>query len=125
MSNRVRMLLLLTVGLCAVAPVAAASADRHQSRREHARAERFRAIGQRGRVVVARNSDLLSRWSAPARWSQGFSDEAMQSGLSASTGPFGFGSARVASAPVGNLPAAVAGNPATHTIYVANGFGTN
>ena len=40
-------------------------------------------------------------------------------------GPIGSGSALVASAPVGNGPGVVALNPATHTIYVANGFNTN
>jgi DNA-binding beta-propeller fold protein YncE len=49
----------------------------------------------------------------------------MQSSLSASTGPFGFGSALVGSAPVGNGPAVVGLNPATHTIYVANGENPN
>jgi DNA-binding beta-propeller fold protein YncE len=37
--------------------------------------------------------------------------------------PFGFGSALVGSAPAGKFPAAVAFDPATHTIYVADGFG--
>jgi DNA-binding beta-propeller fold protein YncE len=44
------------------------------------------------------------------------------SGLSPSTGPFGSGSALVASAPVGNGPGFMAGDPATHTLYVTNGF---
>jgi len=40
-------------------------------------------------------------------------------------GPIGSRSALVASAPVGNGPGAVALNPATQTIYVANGYNTN
>ena len=42
--------------------------------------------------------------------------------MSASTGPFGFRSALVASAPVGNGPGFMAVDPATHTLYVTNGF---
>ena len=38
-------------------------------------------------------------------------------------GGLGFGSALVGSAPAGKFPAAVAFDPATHTIYVADGFG--
>ena len=37
-------------------------------------------------------------------------------------GRLGFGSALVGSAPAGKFPSAVALNPATHTIYVADGF---
>ena len=40
-------------------------------------------------------------------------------------GPIGSGSALVASAPVGNGPGLVALNPATHTLYVANGYNAN
>jgi len=36
--------------------------------------------------------------------------------------PFGLGSALGGSAPVGQSPSALALNPATHTIYVANGY---
>jgi DNA-binding beta-propeller fold protein YncE len=39
--------------------------------------------------------------------------------------PFGFGSALVGSAPVGQGPSTLALNPATHTIYVANGYNDN
>ncbi len=39
--------------------------------------------------------------------------------------PFGFGSALVGSTPVGNGPSLLAVNPATHTIYVANGANDN
>ena len=127
MPNRVRIVLLaLTVALAATAPpVAAASAHRHESRREHARTEPFGAIGRRGRALGRWNGRRRAFGSASARWSRVLSDEAIPSGLNASTGLFGFGSALVGSAPVGNLPAAVAINPATHTIYVANGFGSN
>jgi DNA-binding beta-propeller fold protein YncE len=49
---------------------------------------------------------------------------------SASTGPFGFGSAAVGSAlvgsaPVGKGPGFTAVDPATHTLYVTNGFNEN
>ena len=39
--------------------------------------------------------------------------------------PFGFGSALVGSAPVGQGPSTLALNPATHTMYVANGYNDN
>jgi hypothetical protein len=39
--------------------------------------------------------------------------------------PLGFGSALVGSAPVGNGPSELAFDPATHTIYVANGNNAN
>ena len=39
--------------------------------------------------------------------------------------PFGFRSALVGSAPVGQGPSTLALNPATHTIYVANGYNDN
>jgi DNA-binding beta-propeller fold protein YncE len=126
MSNRIRILLLaLTMGLATLTPVASASAHTHGSRRQHARAEHFRAIARRDRAILARSSHLRPFGSAAARWSGVLSDQVSLSSLSASTGPFGFRSALVASAPVGNLPAAVAVNLATHTIYVANGFGSN
>ena len=51
-----------------------------------------------------------------------------QRGLAAAFDPrggFGFGSALVSSAPVGDGPSAVAVNPATHTLYVTNGFNEN
>jgi len=48
-----------------------------------------------------------------------------RSGPVALNGPIGSGSALVASAPVGNGPDVVALNPATHTLYVTNGFNTN
>jgi DNA-binding beta-propeller fold protein YncE len=38
---------------------------------------------------------------------------------------FGFGSSLVGSTPVGNGPSTLAINPATHTIYVANGYNDN
>ncbi len=41
------------------------------------------------------------------------------------SGPVGFGSALVGSAPVGNGPAVAALDPATHTLYVANGENPN
>jgi YVTN family beta-propeller protein len=120
MSNRVRVVLFaLTVGLVAVAP---AAAHRHESRREDARPERFNAIGRRDLAVGVWAGDRRAFGSASARWSRVLFDEAMQSGLNASTGPFGFGSALVGSAATGAGPSTLAVDPATHTIYVANGF---
>ena len=51
-------------------------------------------------------------------------------GFGVSRGPFGFssaavGSALVGSAPVGNGPDFTAVDPATHTLYVTNGFNEN
>jgi DNA-binding beta-propeller fold protein YncE len=45
--------------------------------------------------------------------------------LGGATSPFGSGSALVASAPVGNGPDFTAVDPATHTLYVTNGFNEN
>jgi DNA-binding beta-propeller fold protein YncE len=86
----------------ASAPVAAACAHTRGSGRQHTGAERLRGLRL-------------------------FSDQALLFGLSASTGPFGFssaaaGSALVSSAPVGNGPSVTAVDPATHTLYVTNGF---
>jgi hypothetical protein len=126
MSNRVRIFLFtLTVGLATAAPVAAASANKRESRRGHARAEHFHAIGRRDLAIGVWTGDRRVFGSASARWSRVLSDEAMQSSLNASTGPFGFGSALVASAPVGNGPDFTAVDPATHTLYVTNGFNAN
>ena len=47
------------------------------------------------------------------------------SSLGASAAPSGFGSARVGSARVGEGPSELAVDPATHTIYVANGYNDN
>jgi len=47
---------------------------------------------------------------------------AAESSLGALGEPFGSGSALVASAPVGNGPGFTAVDPATHTLYVTNGF---
>ena len=47
------------------------------------------------------------------------------SNLSVGGGSFGFGFALRGSAPVGNGPSLLAVNPATHTIYVANGNNDN
>ena len=46
-------------------------------------------------------------------------------GATARARPFGFGSALVGSAPVGIGPSELAVDPATHTIYVANGYNDN
>ncbi len=45
--------------------------------------------------------------------------------LRRSTGPFGSGSSLVGSAPVGQSPSTLAVDPATHTVYVANGYNDN
>ena len=54
------------------------------------------------------------RWSAPT--------DTAQSPLGSLSDPFGSGSALVGSAPVGNGPDFTAVDPATHTLYVTNGF---
>jgi DNA-binding beta-propeller fold protein YncE len=123
MSNRIRILLLaLTIGLATFAPVTAASAHTHGSRRQHARAEHFRAIGKRDHAIIARSSHHQPFGLAPAPWFRVLSDQVRLSSLSASAGPFGSGSALVGSAPVGNGPGFMAVDPATHTLYVTNGF---
>ena len=126
MSNRVRIFLLaLTFGVVVIASAASASIHRHESRRQDAGAERFRETGRRERAIVAWDSHLRAFGSVPARGARVFSDEARQSSLAAWTGPFGFGSALVGSAPVGQGPSLLAVDPATHTIYVANGENNN
>jgi DNA-binding beta-propeller fold protein YncE len=126
MSNRVRIVLLsLSVGLAAAAPVALASAHQRESRRQHAPAEHVQAIGRRDLAIGLWTGDRRAFGSASARWSRVLSDEAVGSSLNVSTGPFGFGSALVGSAPVGEGPSLLAVDPATHTIYVANGNNDN
>jgi len=127
MSNRVRnfFLLTLTVGLATATPVASAAAHRHETRRGHPKVERLRAIGQRDGAIFAWNDRRPGVGSASGRGSRVLPAVAMFSGLSASTGPFGFGSALIGSAPVGNGPDFTAVDPATHTLYVTNGFNEN
>ena len=57
-------------------------------------------------------------WNASSRPEQ-------QRSFTQFSGPLGFGSSLVGSAPVGNGPSTLALNASTHTIYVANGFNTN
>ena len=126
MLNRVRIFsLALTFGLLVITPAASAFIHRHESWREHAGAERFRAGGRRDRAIVAWDSHFRAFASAPARRARVFSDQARQFSLAASARPFGFGSALVGSAPVGQGPSLLAVDPATHTIYVANGENNN
>jgi len=126
MSNRVRIVLLsLTVGLATAAPVGLASAHQRESRRQHAPAEHVQAIGRRDLALGIWTGHRRAFGSASARWSRVLSDEAMGSSLNVSTGPFGFGSALVGSAPVGEGPSLLAVDPATHTIYVTNGDNDN
>ena len=123
MSNRVRSFLFaLTVCLATATPVVAASAHGRESRREHARAEHGQAIGRRDVAIGVWNVHGRGFGSASARWSRVFSG---RSSFSASSGPFGFGSSLVGSAPVGASPSTLAVDPATHTIYVANGYNDN
>ena len=81
---------------------------------------RVRAI-QATRVRDARAGAV---WPATDhRWSA-LTDTA-QSPLGSLSDPFGSGSALVGSAPVGNGPDFTAVDPATHTLYVTNGFNEN
>ncbi len=73
-----------------------------------------------------------------SRWTRNVHETRLPAGWNASSRPeqrsfsefsrplgFGFGSSLVASAPVGNGPSTLASDPATHTIYVANGNNDN
>lgn len=66
-------------------------------------------------LVAPLAAALLLICSTPARARSLFGNEAL-------TAPFGFGTALVGSAPVGNGPDFSAIDPATHTLYVTNGF---
>ena len=99
----VRKVTLLMTATIALAAVASASATTGHS--IHRRTVGF-AIGTR-------------YFDSPARLGK-------QRGFAAAfdlRGGLGFGSALVGSAPAGKFPAAVAFDTATHTIYVADGFG--
>jgi len=74
------------------------------------------APGANAAGSLARSSHLRPFEPAPARWSGVLSDQVRLPSLSASSGPFGFGSALVGSAPVGNGPDFTAVDPATHTL---------
>jgi DNA-binding beta-propeller fold protein YncE len=101
----VRKATLLMTATIALAPVASASATTGHS--IHRRAVGF-ATGTR-----------YLRSHARLRKQRGFAAAFdLRGGL-------GFGSALVSSAPVGEGPSAVAINPATHTLYVTNGFNDN
>jgi DNA-binding beta-propeller fold protein YncE len=84
----------------------------------------LRAFGRPDRLLVGSNRGGSGSASARPRR---VSNQALLFGLGASAGPFGFspaaaGSALVGSAPVGNGPGFTAVDPATHTLYVTNGF---
>ena len=99
MSTPIRLTLVLLTSLAALATASAAVATPLRPRTESARAG-FLRIGAPG---LRRERPGLAR----------FGDS------------FGSGSALVGSAPVGNGPAALAVDPSTHTVYVANGYNDN
>jgi DNA-binding beta-propeller fold protein YncE len=85
----------------------------------------------------AAGANNIKRGGEPG-WAQYIHDTRMRADGNASSNPdqpsfngfsgplsFGFGSSLVGSAPVGNGPSTLAVDPATHTIYVANGFNTS
>ena len=94
-----------------------AHGGQHRARKS-APTKRSRTIDastQRGAV----SADFRARIRVDhASWRRG-------SNLSVRGGSFGFGSALRGSAPVGNGPSLLAVDPATHTIYVANGNNDN
>ena len=101
MSSRIRISLALLAGFAVIGTITAtaAGARRHTARARAASARRAKP-----------RNPLLSPRTAPG---------------ALFTGPFGSGSALLGSAPVGNGPSTLAVNPATHTIYVANGYNDN
>jgi DNA-binding beta-propeller fold protein YncE len=106
MSMRVRIsTLVLLVGLTALVP-AAGAAHKQIARRDRWSVWAHRAYGPQLRDVFGRSPRRMERSAA-------FGETT------------GFGSALVGSAPVGNGPSTLALNPATHTLYVANGNNDN
>jgi DNA-binding beta-propeller fold protein YncE len=91
-------------------------------------AARARQPGHLSRAVIASRSPAGQLDAAFARSSTLSPGGAVQVGPAAESSlgalrePFGSGSALVASAPVGNGPGFTAVDPATHTLYVTNGF---
>ena len=109
MSTRIRNLsLVLLTSLVALA-LAAGSAG----------ATNIKPGGESGWARYVQDTRLRADWIASRR--------PEHRSFSEFSGPlgFGFGSALVGSAPVGNGPSTLAVNAATHTIYVANGFNTS
>jgi DNA-binding beta-propeller fold protein YncE len=74
-----------------------------------------------GAAGATRTLGATPRWGYSPLAAGGRASARQPSSLGAFSGPLGFGSALIGSAPAGNGPSTVAVNPATDTIYVANG----
>ncbi len=104
-------LLIVILAITASVPVPASAREGRDSRMFAHGAMPTRLQGWQRRTV---NPLIQAPHSATGTWTLG------------PISPFlGFGSSLVGSAPVGNGPSTLAINPATHTIYVANGYNDN
>ena len=110
--------LISTMGALIAVPAAAAAARTHQPGLLSRAAIASRAPAGQLDAAFARSSTLSASGALHAR-------PAAESSLGALRDPFGFRSALVGSAPVGNGPDFTAVDPATHTLYVTNGFNEN
>jgi DNA-binding beta-propeller fold protein YncE len=108
-STRIRNLSLVLLTSLVAHALAAGSAGANNIKRG----------GESGWAQYVQDTRLRADWNASSR--------PEHRSFSEFSGPlgFGFGSALVGSAPVGNGPSTLAVNAATHTIYVANGFNTS
>jgi len=120
MSNRVKIFsLALLISLATLAAATGAVAKKLEPRSEYAWAHPRHAIHVRdglARAVWPAVGDRAGAVQAGA---------AAESSLGALSDPFGLGSALDGSTPVGQGPSTLALDPATHTIYVANGYNDN
>jgi DNA-binding beta-propeller fold protein YncE len=94
-------------------------------------AARARQPGHRSRAAIASRAPARQLAAAFTRSSRFSASGAVQAGAAAErsfgtfSDSFGFRSALVGSAPVGSGPDFTAVDPATHTLYVTNGFNEN
>ena len=106
------------MGALIAVPAAGAAARTHQPGLPRRAAIASRAPAGQLDAAFARSSTLSASGAVQA-------GPAAESSLGALRDPFGPGSALVGSAPVGNGPDFTAVDPATHTLYVTNGFNEN
>jgi hypothetical protein len=110
--------LISAMGALIAVPAAGAAARTHQPGLLRRAAIASRAPAGQLDAAFARSSTLSASGAVQA-------GPAAESSLGALRDPFGPGSALVGSAPVGNGPDFTAVDPATHTLYVTNGFNEN
>jgi DNA-binding beta-propeller fold protein YncE len=107
--------LISAMGALIAVPAAQAAGSGRQPDRFSRAAIAPRASARQLATAFARSSTLSASGAVQA-------GPTAESSLGALRDPFGSGSALVGSAPVGNGPDFTAVDPATHTLYVTNGF---